>query len=92
MLRADVRMVKLLVYSGYDVNSETWLHLKTPPFKMGSHDDVLKWLLELFMTPKSLKDICILTIRQQLGRRLRNVQEVNLPERLKKLILFDFLR
>lgn len=92
MLRADIRMIKLLVHSGYDVNSEKWLRLKTPPYKMGSHDDVIKWLLELFATPKSLKDVCILTIRQHLGRRLQNVQELNLPERLKKLILFDFLR
>ncbi|GAB1610764.1 serine/threonine-protein phosphatase 6 regulatory ankyrin repeat subunit B-like [Argonauta hians] len=91
-LRADSKMIKLLVHSGYNVNSEGWLRLKNPPFRVSPHEKDMLWLLNLVGNPKSLSDLCVLTIRRQLGKKLRNAKELNLPTQLKEFVSFEFLR
>uniref|UniRef100_T1J709 SOCS box domain-containing protein n=1 Tax=Strigamia maritima TaxID=126957 RepID=T1J709_STRMM len=84
-------LVRLLVYSGFDVRNTHWLEIfpSNVPYNYSS-DSIKGWLIYVKKNPLRLTDLCRKTVRQKLGNRVYPVvRTLLIPEKIKRFLLLE---
>lgn len=86
--RNKLHLLKLLLHSGIETIPSNLLAAESYTENKETSD----WIKEFRKTPRSLKDICRISVRRCLGNKiLFRVKELPIPNEIKSYITLDIL-